>query len=283
MNKIRIIPRLDIKGPHLVKGIHLEGLRVLGNPRDFCSYYYNNGADEVFYTDCVASLYERNSLNELITKTAETTFIPLTVGGGLRTVEDIRNALAAGADKVSINTAAIKSPEFISQASQIFGSSTIVVTIEAILSPNGTYEAFVDNGREETGKDVFQWCKEVEDLGAGEIVITSVDKEGTGEGFDIDLIKGVTDTVSIPVIAHGGAKSIEDVINVIKSTNISAVSIASAFHYHLLKSGDFSNTVDNSSEGNLRFLESGSLSKKITTFDITELKLALKASGISCR
>ncbi len=180
MQAVRVIPRLDIKGPNLVKGIHLEGLRVLGKPEDFAQYYYEQGADELLFMDVVASLYERNSLHDIISQTAKKIFIPLTVGGGLRTIEDIKNVLRAGADKVSLNTAAIKNPQIIRDASRKFGSSTIVVAIEAIKEADGTYRAYTDNGREHTGVEVVSWAKQVEELGAGEIIITSVDKEGTG-------------------------------------------------------------------------------------------------------
>ena len=283
MNKLRIIPRLDIKGPNLVKGIHLEGLRVLGLPEAFCEHYYESGADEIFYADCVASLYERNSLNEIITETAKKTFIPLTVSGGLRTVDDIRAVLKAGADKVSINTAAVKNPDFIKKAAHLFGSSTIVVTIEAIKQPDGKYLAFIDNGREETGLDVYEWCQKVEELGAGEIVITSVDREGTAEGFDIDLIKNITDRVGVPVIAHGGASTVENVVEMVKQTNVSGVSIASAFHYDFINSGKMSREFVNASEGNTRFLNSGMSFRKVNTFDIPALKKTLMENGIETR
>ena len=151
---VRIIPRLDIKGPNLVKGVHLEGLRVLGKPEDFARYYYENGADELFYMDSVASLYGRNSLNDIIEKTAREIFIPLTVGGGLRTIDDIRAALLSGADKVSLNTAIINRPELVREASHRFGSSTIVASIDAIKKSDGTYEAYTDYGRETTGVNV---------------------------------------------------------------------------------------------------------------------------------
>jgi imidazole glycerol-phosphate synthase subunit HisF len=187
----RIIARLDIKGPNLVKGIQLEGLRVIGDPQIFAQHYYNNGIDELIYMDTVASLYNRNSLIELISKAAKSIFIPLTVGGGIRTIDDIRNVLRAGADKVAINTAAIKNPYFIKQASEMFGSSTIVVGIEAIKASNGEYYAYTDNAREFTGKEVLSWAKEVELLGAGEILLTSVDNEGVGKGFDLNLIRSV--------------------------------------------------------------------------------------------
>lgn len=283
MYKVRVIPRLDIKGPNLVKGIHLEGLRVLGRPDEFCSYYYENGADEIFYMDCVASLYERNSLLDIVAKTAERVFIPITVGGGLRTVADIRKILAAGADKVSINTGAIKNPSFIREAAQVFGSSTIVVAIEAIRQPDGRYLAFVDNGREETGKDVLEWASEVEELGAGELVITSVDREGTSEGFDVELIKGVTKKVKIPVVAHGGAKSVEDTVQMIQQTGVTGVAVASAFHYGLIRQGLLDRSFMNASEGNTSFLNSGQAYQKVKTFNLKDLKGAMVKAGIPCR
>ena len=166
MKYVRIIPRLDIKGPNLVKGIHLEGLRVLGKPEDFAKLYYEQGADELFYQDTVASLYQRNNLTDIVTRTAKNIFIPLTVGGGIRTLDDINNVLRTGADKVAINTASINNPQFINQASKTFGSSTIVVTIEVICQPNGTYLAYTDNGREYTGVEVVKWAREVEERGA---------------------------------------------------------------------------------------------------------------------
>jgi cyclase len=189
---IRIIPRLDVKGPNLVKGIHLEGLRVLGKPSDFAKFYYENGADELLFVDVVASLYERNSLCEIITETANDIFIPLTVGAGLRTMNDIRHVLRAGADKVLINTAAIRNPDFIRQAALEFGSSTIVVAIEAIQYESGNYLAFIDNGREYTGVEVVEWANHVEELGADEIVITSVYKDGNGKGFHLAQFKLVS-------------------------------------------------------------------------------------------
>ena len=157
----RIIPKIDIKGPNLVKGINLEGLRVLGKPQDFARYYYENGADELIFQDVVASLYGRNSLFDIIKKTADEIFIPLTVGGGIRNIDDIKSILRAGADKVSINTASHENPKFISEASNIFGSSTIVVCIEAIKQSNGDYLAFTDNGRNGTNKEIRAWSKSV--------------------------------------------------------------------------------------------------------------------------
>jgi cyclase len=282
MNNIRIIPRLDIKGPNLVKGIHLEGLRVLGKPEAFARYYYENGADELFFQDTVASLYDRNSLHDIITKTAKEIFIPLTVGGGLRTIDDIRNVLRAGADKVAINTAAIKNPHFIREASLKFGSSTIVVAIEAIRNTDGKYLAFTDNGREYTGLEVVAWARKVEELGAGEIVITSVDKEGTGEGYDLELIKSVSEAVSVPVIAHGGANSPENIVQAILIGRADAVAIASILHYSVMQSlVDF--TSDYKKEGNISFLNSGRTPKKIELSSLKEIRSALLNAQIPTR
>lgn len=278
---IRIIPRLDIKGPNMVKGIHLEGLRVLGKPEDFAKYYYETGADELMYQDVVASLYERNSLHDIISRTAKEIFIPLTVGGGLRTIDDIKGVLRAGADKISINTAAIKNPQFIREASIKFGSSTIVVAIEAIKQPDGKYFAFIDNGREFTGIEVLKWAKKVEELGAGEIVITSVDREGTCLGFDLELVKMVTDNISIPVIAHGGAGKKEDVLEVIRKGNASAVAIASILHYDSFSNDNID--ISKRKEGNTEFLKSGKTSSKIIPCNLFHLKKYLTENFVDVR
>ena len=281
MKTTRIIARLDIKGPNLVKGIHLEGLRVLGMPEDFARYYYENGADELFYQDVVASLYDRNSLNDLISRTAKEIFIPLTVGGGIRTVEDIRSILRAGADKVCINTAAIKNPDLIKEASRVFGSSTIVVAIEAIKQFDGKYLAYTDNGREHSGLEIIEWAKKVEELGAGEIVITSVDQEGSGLGFDIELTNKVANSVSIPVIAHGGAGNEEDVYNVIQEGNADAVALASILHYDFIEKN--TNSILGKEEGNTEFLKSGKTFTKIKPNTISNIKNFLIGKSINIR
>ena len=280
MNAVRIIPRLDIKGPDLVKGIHLEGLRVLGKPQEFARYYYENNADELIYQDVVASLYERNSLHEIITRTAREIFIPLTVGGGIRTLEDITSVLRAGADKVAINTAALKNPDLIRKSAERFGSSTIVISIELIKEKDNRYFAYTDNGREHTGVEVISWAKQVEELGAGEIILTSVDREGTGDGFDNDLVEKVSKAVTIPVIAHGGAGKMQDVQEIFNS-GADDVSIASMFHY---------NTIDNlkkvsveEAEGNVEFLKSKKGFAKVESTSINELKTYLDKQNINCR
>jgi len=277
----RVIPRLDIKGPNLVKGIHLEGLRVLGKPERFARYYYEHGADELIYMDVVASLYERNGLLDIVRRTSKEIFIPLTVGGGLRTVDDIRVMLQAGADKVSLNTAAIRRPDLIREASQRFGSSTIVVSIEAKKRPDGSYEAYADNGRVRTGMEVFGWAKRVEELGAGEILLTSIDREGTDQGFNLDLTSRVAQSVSIPVIACGGAGKVEDVSTVLTLGKADAVCIASILHYDYIRNNYTED--DYSSEGNIEFLRSGQGFSRIQGAALEEIKTDLAARNIPCR
>jgi len=277
---VRIIPRLDIKGPNLVKGIHLEGLRVLGLPQQFAKHYYKNGADELIYVDIVASLYERNSLQDIIEKTAKEIFIPLTVGGGIRTIDDIRSILRSGADKVSINTAAVKNPTLISEAANIFGSSTIVVSIETIKNSSGKYYAFTDNGREKTDLEVISWAKKIEKLGAGEIVLTSVDREGTGEGFDNDLNFLVTKAVDIPVVAHGGAGKSKDIVDAFKVGGVQAVACSSIFHYDFMEK----HTVKtNLTEGSASFIKSGKSYNRVKVDSIRRVKQNLTKNKVKCR
>lgn len=281
MKTIRIIPRLDIKGPNLVKGIHLEGLRVLGSPADFAKFYYEQGADELFFMDVVASLYERNSLHDIISETAKSIFIPITVGGGIRTLSDIKEILRSGADKVCINTAAIKNPLFIKEASREFGSSTIVVAIEAIKNKDGKFYSFIDNGREYSGLEVSIWARKVEELGCGEILITSVDKEGTGKGFDLDLISLLTSSVNIPVIAHGGAGRKTDITELLINSQIDSVAIASLFHYDAITKINFK--PDSNEQGNVDFLQSGKKVMQIDSISIPDLKKYLSEENFYCR
>jgi cyclase len=233
MRNIRIIARLDIKAPNLVKGIQFEGLRKIGNPNEFALKYYLQGADEIFYADIVASLYERNSLLDIINSTTNNVFIPITVGGGIRSIDDVTSALNSGADKVSINTAAIKNPSLITQISEKFGSQCMVLSIQA-KSKNGAWEAYYDNGRESSGLDVVEWAKKGQDLGAGEILLTSVDREGTAKGMDIELIKAVTAVVTLPVIASGGVGNLNDIGLAVEEGGADAISIAHVLHYEEL-------------------------------------------------
>jgi cyclase len=238
IENIRIIPRLDIKGPNVVKGVHLEGLRIVGKPDILAKKYYEQDADELLYMDIVASLYQRNNLTEIVKEASQHLFVPMTVGGGIRTLEDINKILRSGADKISINTAAIKNPDFIKKASRTFGSQCIVVSIEAKRMDDGSWEAYTDNGRERTGVDAIGWAKKVIDLGAGELLITSVDMEGTERGFDLELIAKITSFSPIPVIACGGAGSLGDIVKVIEEANVDAVALASILHYNKTTIGE---------------------------------------------
>lgn len=233
-SNIRIISRLDIKGPNLIKGINFEGLRKLGDPNHFAKDYYEQGIDEIIYIDIVASLYERSSLLNIVRRTTQDVFIPITVGGGIRSVDDAREMLRAGADKVAVNTAAVKSPELIHEISQKFGAQCMVLSIEAKRTAPGKWEVYYDNGREKSGIDVLEWAQRGCELGAGEILLTSVDMEGTGRGFDCELTSAVSRLVPIPVIASGGLGTVDDFGQVVKVGQADAVAIAGALHYKKL-------------------------------------------------
>lgn len=273
----RIISRLDIKEKNLVKGVGMEGLRVLGKAYSFAEYYYKNGSDELFYQDIVASLYGRNTLYEDISKTAKNIFIPLTVGGGIRSIEDILKVLQAGADRVSINTEAVKNPNFISKAAQKFGSSTIVIAIDAIRQIGNKYIVCIENTRQKTNLELSDWAKIAESKGAGELIITLVDYEGRGRGFDIDYMDKLSKKIKIPIIINGGIGNPKHIINCYKETKINAYSIASIFHYYFVKN---KKKDEKFSEGNIDFL----LSKKnYMNFDLTnpkKLKKILKKNKI---
>lgn len=232
---IRLIPRLDIKGPNLIKGIHLEGLRVVGDPQEHARRYYEQGADELIYMDIVASLYGRNSLKDIVSRTARDVFIPLTVGGGVRSVQDVRELLRAGADKVAINTAAVARPELITEISQAFGSQCVVLSIEAKRKLQGGWEAYTDNGREHTHLDVVEWAQRAVELGAGEIMLTSIDQEGTRKGFDVELVRAVSQACGVPVIASGGMGTMEHLEAVCREGHADAVAMADVIHYRRLE------------------------------------------------
>ena len=231
MRNIRLIGRLDIKGPNLIKGINLEGLRVIGSPNDYAFKYYNQGIDELIFMDCVATLYGRNHLAELIVRTSKEIFVPITVGGGIRSTDDVFEILRSGADKVAINTAAILNPNLILEVSRSFGSQCMVLSIEAKKVGNNKWEAYTDNGREKTGLDVLSWVKQAVKLGAGEILLTPVDNEGTRKGFDVNLLKTITNEVSVPVIASGGMGNPNHLMEAVKLGNIDAIAMADILHY----------------------------------------------------
>ena len=231
MAALRLIARLDVKGPNLIKTINLEGVRVIGDPQAYAQRYYGAGIDEIIYMDSVASLYERNTIVELVERTAENVFIPITGGGGIRSVDDARSLLRAGADKVAINTAATLRPDLINEMAKRFGSQCMVLSIEAKKGGDGRWEAYRDGGREHTGLDVVEWARQGQDLGAGEILLTSVDREGMARGFDVDLISAVSNAVSIPVIASGGMGTIEHLLEAVRVGGANAVAMAYVLHY----------------------------------------------------
>ena len=295
MKNIRIITRLDIKGPNLVKGIEFDGNRALGLSEEFAYLYYQEGADEMIFYDTVASLYQRNNLVNFVTAVSKHIFVPLTVAGGMRSVEDVRNILRAGADKVAINTAAITNPGLITEAARAFGSQCIIAGIEAKRKSDGTWENWVDYGREPTGVDVVEWAQRVVDLGAGEILLTSIDREGTGKGYDLELTAQVASKVPVPVIASGGAGCKDHVIDVVKKGKADAVAVAAMFHYHYAKPLQrmYASTNTNGlrmgaqvDEGNVEFLNSrygGILEKRFEANTIKGIKGFLTESGIQCR
>lgn len=230
MPNIRIVARLDIKGPNLIKGVHLEGLRIIGDPYVFACRYYSGGIDELIYMDTVASLYGRNNLTEIVAHTARDVFVPITVGGGIRSPDDVASLLRVGADKVAINTAAVKRPELITEIAEKFGSQCLVLSIEAKRMGPAKWECYTDNGREPTSLDILEWAKRGVTLGAGEILLTSVDNEGTRKGFDLELIETVARQVPIPVIASGGMGHADHFVGAVQA-GASAVAMADTLHY----------------------------------------------------
>jgi cyclase len=231
VRNVRLIARLDIKGSNLIKGVHLEGLRVVGTPGEYALRYYEQGVDELLYMDCVASLYGRNQLGDIVRSAAENIFVPMTVGGGIRSVDDATQILRAGADKVAVNTAAVSNPQLITEIARRFGSQCMVLSVEAKQIAPMRWEVYTDNGRERTGLDVIDWVKRSVSMGAGEILLTSIDREGTRKGFDIDLVRAVTNEVSVPVIASGGMGMIEDCVTVARDGGADAVAMADILHY----------------------------------------------------
>ena len=255
MSKVRIIARLDIKGHKLVKGVHLEGLRIIGDPQEYAIKYYEDGADEILYVDIVASLYGRNNIVDIVKRTAKDISIPLIVAGGVRNIEDVKTLLRAGADKVSINTAAVEDPTLITRAAEVFGSQCILAAIDFKRWPDssflnnkdktvsrgqasspvtwedGHFQVYTDNGRQQTGMEAYDWALKVVEMGAGELLLTSIDREGVQKGFETDFVKKVSSAVTVPVVCGGGAGSLEDIENVIKEGKADAVAIASILHY----------------------------------------------------
>ena len=226
----RIIPCLDVKNGKVVKGINFLGLRDIGSPPEMAEEYSDQGADEITFLDIAASLEYRQTTLDLVSETAKRVFVPLTVGGGIRSADDMRDALNAGADKVSVNTAAIGNPGMISESAERFGRQCVVIAID-VKKVGGGWEVLSHGGTRATGLDAVEWAKKVEDLGAGEILLTSMDADGVKDGYDIALNNAIADEVNIPVIASGGCGKLEDFYEVFSQTNVSAALAASVFHY----------------------------------------------------
>ncbi|MFC3079666.1 imidazole glycerol phosphate synthase subunit HisF [Phenylobacterium terrae] len=228
----RLIARLDIKGPNLIKPVQLEGLRVIGDPEPRLARYYAEGADEFLFIDAVASLYGRNNLSSLLEYSVRNIFVPVTAGGGVRSVSDVEQMLRSGADKVAINTQAVRTPELISDIARRFGSQCMVLSVQAKRRVGGGpgWECYIDGGREHTGLDVVDWVRRGADLGAGEILLTSVDREGTRKGFDLELVSAVSEAVNVPVIASGGLGRFEHAGEAVRA-GASAVAVADMIHY----------------------------------------------------
>jgi len=223
---------LDVKPPNLVKGIHLEGFRQIGNPSKFALQYYHGGADELSYQDVVASLYGRNSIQDLVSATAQEVFIPITVGGGIKSVEDADTLIRSGADKISLNTAAVRNPLLIRSLEKVFGRQAIVLNVEAKKFTANKYLVMTDSGREHSGVEVCDWVKEASSYGVGEILLTSIDSEGTRKGFDLELLQTVREVTDLPIVMHGGASGLKDILLAAKN-GADGVAVASILHFSI--------------------------------------------------
>lgn len=227
----RIIPCLDVRDGKVVKGINFVGIKEVGDPVELAKQYSDSGADEIVFLDITASHEGRATMLDVVRRTAEVVFVPLTVGGGIRTIDDVRDTLRAGSDKVGINSAAVRSPELINEAAKLFGRQCIVAAVDAKRVDDGSWHVVINGGRIDTGKDLLEWVQELEERGAGEILLTSMDADGTKAGYDLEMTKAVCDLVNIPVIASGGAGSVDDFADVFAATGCDAALAASLFHY----------------------------------------------------
>lgn len=283
MKKLRIIPRIDIKNNNLVKGIQLEGLRVMGDPSKFVNHYIKEGADEIFYQDIVASLYGRNSILEIISDTAKVCSIPLIVGGGIRSINDIKSVLNAGADKVAINSAGIKNPSFLREAVEVFGSSTIISCIEIGIIDND-YVLQIYNGREIVPIKLIDWIEEVQKIGVGEINLTCINTEGTGNGFDERLLNLIFDKIDTQITVHGGFGNTNQIIGLFKKYKFDGLVLSSMLHYKYVQNLKLiENEIENSLDGNKEFLKNIKIPNRIECIELSKLKKILFTSGIDLR
>ncbi len=227
----RIIPCLDVRDGRVVKGINFEGIKEVGDPVECAEMYNKQGADEIVFLDITATHEKRKAIVDVVSKTAQKVFVPLTVGGGIRTVDDFREILRAGADKVSVNSSAVNRPELLAEAADIFGSQCVVIAIDARRAEDGRFHVVINGGRIDTGLDAVEWAKKACQLGAGEILLTSMDTDGTKNGFDLELLNAITGEVNVPVIASGGCGKLEDFSEVFTKTDADAALAASIFHY----------------------------------------------------
>lgn len=227
----RIIPCLDVRDGRVVKGINFEGIKEVGDPVECAEMYNKQGADEIVFLDITATHEKRKTIVDVVSKTAQKVFVPLTVGGGIRTVDDFREILRAGADKVSVNSSAVNRPELLAEAADIFGSQCVVIAIDARRTEDGRFHVVINGGRIDTGLDAVEWAKKACQLGAGEILLTSMDTDGTKNGFDLELLNAITGEVNVPVIASGGCGKLEDFSEVFTKTDADAALAASIFHY----------------------------------------------------
>ena len=234
----RVIARLDIKGDNVVRGIHLEGLRVVGKPEEMAERYCREGIDELVFIDTVASLYGRNNTLAVVERTARYAFLPLTVGGGIRTLQDVEAVLRAGGDKVTVNSAAVRRPALITEIAHAFGCQCVVAAIEAKRCAPGRWTVMIENGREPTGLDVVHWAQRCEELGAGEIMLTSIDRDGTRNGYDLELISAIAETVNVPVIIGGGPGKSSHVVDGLKQGGADAAALGTMLHFQLASIAD---------------------------------------------
>jgi cyclase len=270
MNAFRLIAKLDIKNEKLVKGIKLEGLRNLGNPYNFINYYYKNGIDEIILHDVTASLYGNNCITGVISEISKNIFIPILAGGGIRTLKDIERILMSGCDRVLLNSAVIKDIKFLKKAANTFGSSNISINIEYLNIKNEN-KVFYEYGRQETKFVLIDWIKKVQDNGAGEIMLTSIDREGTGNGFDLDVLSEINKICKVPLTIHGGCSNFKDIKNLVlnnKKSKVTGVALSSLLHYNFLRK-----------EKKINF----SISNKWEKTDIKIIKKKLKKENIFVR